>query len=132
MEIVKIRLQSRQSGNLLLVIIALICLAGILYLGYKIITKLMDWHPDPHHGQGTNAVVDLAWIQDLEASNGPVTVKVGGWPTGIPAEALASDWYYSVEVSTNLVDWEETPLEWEAITNDPAQPAIFYRKLLWW
>ena len=92
----------------------------------------MDWHPDPHHGQGTNALADLAWIQDLEASNGPVTVQVGDWLTGIPAEALVSDWYYSVEVSTNLVDWVETPLEWEAITNDPAQPAIFYRKLLWW
>ena len=131
----KIRTASSQSGNLLLVIIALICLAGILYIGYKIVSRLSRWQIDPHHGQGTNALVDpsvLERIRQLEATNRPAQTSLPDFNLTMPATAMAYDWHYAVETSTNLTDWSSTPLEWEQITNDLTQPLIFYRTVIWW
>lgn len=128
-----------QRGSVILAIIAIVAMAGIIYVGYKLIQRLQEWHPDGNHGQGTNAEPDITMVNtlsNLTASYGPLRVEIPEFKLTLPVEALEYGWYYTVQTSTNLLDWSGTDLEWEyalelARTNH-TEPCRYWRRLLWW
>lgn len=128
---------NRQRGALLLVLIAIIAIVGICYFGWKIIDRLLTHPFDPNHGQGTN-VTDTAWsgrVQEL-IDAGVTEVTPTNLPITVPVQALAYEWHYWVQTSTNLRDWTDTELEWNAALDLAAtnhnEPMRFWRRELWW
>lgn len=129
---------NRQSGNVLLAIMAILALLLIVYLGWKIIQKISEWpigNPDKY----TN-VVDSAWaprVAELEQTYPGQSVTLPELNNiTVPISALAYQWHYCVQTSTNLQDWTVTTLYWdearELVRTNHTEPCRFYRRILWW
>ena len=128
----------RQRGNILLAIVALVALAGIVYVGYKLIERLQHWNPDPNHGQGTNALdtTMIGTLSNLTASYGPLHVALPEFNLTLPAEAMAQPWFTVTQTSSNMVDWEDADLDWEEVLElcrtNHTEPMRFWRRQLMW
>jgi hypothetical protein len=118
----------RNSGSVLLAIICIVAMAAIIYVGYKFISKLMSHPFDPTHGVGTN-VVDVASAEFAQfmADNPGATVSVMGTCATLPLTSLTQNWYYAVDTSTNLLDWERTDLDWPVTMTNTVEPRRFWR-----
>jgi len=130
---------NHSRGAVLLAIIALVAMAGIVYVGYKLIQSLQHWHPDVNHGQGTNSEPDsatLVTLSNLTASYGPMTVTMPEFNLTLPVESLAYNWYYFVQTSTNLKDWTDVEQDWpevlESCRTNHDEPMRFWRRQLAW
>lgn len=127
----------RNSGNVMLALIALLAIVGIVWIGYKIIKKVSQW-PIGNPDRYTN-VVDSAWsgrIAGLEQQYPGQSVTIPDLNISVPMSALAYQWNYCVQTSTNLHDWTTTDLDWdhalELVRTNRGEPCRFYRRILWW
>jgi heme/copper-type cytochrome/quinol oxidase subunit 2 len=128
---------TRQSANVMLAIIAIIAIIGIIWIGWKIIQKVSQW-PLSNPDRYTN-VLYSAWapkIAELEQMYPGQSVTLPELNLTVPLEALAWEWHYCVQTSSNLVDWTTTDLDWdqakELIRTNHSEPCRFYRRLLYY
>jgi hypothetical protein len=45
----------------------------------------------------------------------------------LPLTSLTQNWYYAVDTSTNLVDWERTDLDWPVTMTNMVELRRFWR-----
>ena len=127
-------------ASVLLACIAILAIAGTVYVAYKIISSVSKMHVDPTHGQGTNDM-DMFWANivtreqaEHPGEHGTVTIPTLG--ITVDMSAMTNQWYQTIQTSTDLFDWYDVDVDWDQakamIQTNHNEPMRFFRRVVWW
>lgn len=125
--------QNRNSGVVWLIIFIFIPVA---LLAAWLLWKIFHWNPqyDITHGNGDPESNMVAQVIAQYGAN--AVIFIPELQLTLPIEALAYEWRYETQTSTNLADWTEIMMEWEevleSIQTNHGEPMRFYRRQLFW